>query len=121
MSMRKAYPRTPQAAPPQGWPLATPVPEGRLAVAVVLGASLAGLAAAEREALIKRDDVIGLYEEIVAGINRELSQYERIKRFALLPKEFSIESGELTPTLKVKRKVVEEKWAAVIEELYAAN
>jgi long-chain acyl-CoA synthetase len=76
---------------------------------------------AARETLIKRDDVIGLYEEIVDGINRELSQYERIKRFALLPKEFSIDSGELTPTLKVKRKVVEEKWSAVIEELYAGN
>jgi long-chain acyl-CoA synthetase len=75
----------------------------------------------EREALIRRDDVIGLYDEIVEGINRELAQYERIKRFALLPKEFSIESGELTPTLKVKRKVVEEKWADVIAGLYAAN
>jgi hypothetical protein len=39
VSMRKAYPRTPQAAPAQGWPPARPVPEGRLAVAVVLGAS----------------------------------------------------------------------------------
>ena len=72
----------------------------------------------ERERLITREDVIGLYDEIVSGINRELSQYERIKRFALLPKEFSIETGELTPTLKVKRKVVEEKWASVIAGLY---
>jgi long-chain acyl-CoA synthetase len=71
-----------------------------------------------REDLVKRDDVIGLYEEIVDGLNRELAQYERIKRFALLPKEFSIESGELTPTLKVKRKVVEEKWRDVIDGLY---
>jgi uncharacterized membrane protein AbrB (regulator of aidB expression) len=39
VSMRKAYPQTPQAAPAQGWPPARPVPEGRLAVAVVLGAS----------------------------------------------------------------------------------
>ena len=60
-----------------------------------------------------------LYDEIVDGLNRELSQYERIKRFALLPREFSIETGELTPTLKVKRKVVEEKWAEAIEGLYA--
>jgi long-chain acyl-CoA synthetase len=73
---------------------------------------------AEREALVKRDDVIGLYEEIIDGLNRELAQYERIKRFAILPKEFSIESGELTPTLKVKRKVVEEKWRDVIQGLY---
>jgi long-chain acyl-CoA synthetase len=72
----------------------------------------------EREDLVTREDVVGLYEEIVSGLNRELSQYERIKRFALLPKEFSIESGELTPTLKVKRKVVEEKWRTVIDSLY---
>ncbi len=73
---------------------------------------------AERDALVKREDVIALYDEIVDGLNRELAQYERIKRFALLPREFSIESGELTPTLKVKRKVVGEKWAEAIEGLY---
>jgi long-chain acyl-CoA synthetase len=72
-----------------------------------------------REELVKRDDVIGLYDEILDGLNRELAQYERIKRFSLLPKEFSIESGELTPTLKVKRKVVEEKYRDVIALLYA--
>jgi long-chain acyl-CoA synthetase len=72
----------------------------------------------EREDLVNREDVIALYDEIVSGLNRELSQYERIKRFALLPKEFSIDSGELTPTLKVKRKVVEDKWRDVIEGLY---
>jgi long-chain acyl-CoA synthetase len=72
----------------------------------------------EREDLVNREDVIALYDEIVSGLNRELSQYERIKRFALLPKEFSIDSGELTPTLKVKRKVVEDRWRDVIEGLY---
>ena len=57
----------------------------------------------DRAELVAREDVVGLYEEIVDGLNRELAQYERIKRFVLLPKEFSIDSGELTPTLKVKR------------------
>jgi long-chain acyl-CoA synthetase len=74
---------------------------------------------APREELVKRDDVIALYGEIVDGLNRELAQYERIKRFAVLPREFSIDSGELTPTLKVKRKVVEEKYRDVIAGLYA--
>jgi long-chain acyl-CoA synthetase len=71
-----------------------------------------------REELIARDDVVALYQEIVDALNRELSQYERIKRITLLPREFTVESGELTPTLKVKRKVVEEKWKQQIESLY---
>jgi long-chain acyl-CoA synthetase len=74
---------------------------------------------APRAELVTRNDVIALYDEIVGGLNRELAQYERIKRFAVLPKEFSIDSGELTPTLKVKRKVVEEKYRDVIAGLYA--
>jgi long-chain acyl-CoA synthetase len=73
---------------------------------------------APREQLITRPDVMALYQEIVDALNRELSQFERIKRIALLPSEFSVESGELTPTLKVKRKVVEQKWQEKIEELY---
>jgi long-chain acyl-CoA synthetase len=71
-----------------------------------------------REDLVTRADVISLYQEIVDALNRELSQFERIKRIAILPTEFTIESGELTPTLKVKRKVVEERWRAAIEAIY---
>jgi len=74
---------------------------------------------ADRALLVRRDDVVALYQEIVDGLNRELSQFERIKRIAILPNEFSIDSGELTPTLKVKRKVVEEKWKDTIAGLYA--
>lgn len=73
---------------------------------------------ATREALVTRADVLALYQEIVDGINRELAQYERIKKIAILPAEFSIASGELTPTLKVKRRVVEERWHSLIERLY---
>jgi long-chain acyl-CoA synthetase len=71
-----------------------------------------------RDALLARPDVIALYQEIVDALNRDLSQYERIKRIALLPAEFSIDSGELTPTLKVKRKVIEERYRREIEALY---
>ena len=63
----------------------------------------------ERDELVVRPDVVSLYEEIVDAMNRELSQFERIKRIALLPAEFTMESGELTPTLKVKRRVVEQR------------
>ena len=73
----------------------------------------------ERAELVRRADVVALYDEIVEALNLELSQFERIKKFRLLPREFTIESGELTPTMKVKRKAVELNRAAEIEELYS--
>jgi long-chain acyl-CoA synthetase len=72
-----------------------------------------------REELSGRADVQGLYQELVDALNRELSQFERIKRLAILPREFTIDSGELTPTLKVKRKVVEERYKDTIASLYS--
>ena len=76
---------------------------------------------ADRDELVGRDDVAALYQEIVEALNRDLSQFERIKKFRVLPREFTIESGELTPTLKVKRKVVEQQWAAAIDEMYGVG
>ena len=72
----------------------------------------------ERSELVGRDDVVALYDELVDALNRELSQFERIKRFRLLPREFTIDAGELTPTMKVKRKAVEQNWAKEIDEMY---
>ena len=74
--------------------------------------------AGSREELLERPDVLSLYQEIVDALNRDLSQFERIKRIALIPAEFSVQTGELTPTLKVKRKVIEERWREEIEKLY---
>ena len=73
-----------------------------------------------REALVSRADVRELFQPIVDRANTELASYEQVKSFALLPAEFSVDSGELTPTLKVKRRVVAERWTSVIEALYAA-
>jgi long-chain acyl-CoA synthetase len=72
-----------------------------------------------RAELVGRADVIALYQELVDSVNHGLAQFERIKRFAVLPEEFSIERGELTPTMKVRRRAVEERWRPVIEEMYA--
>jgi long-chain acyl-CoA synthetase len=58
-------------------------------------------------------------QEIVDGVNGELSRFEQIKRFAILPREFSAEEDEVTPTLKLKRRVCAEHFAAEIESLYA--
>ncbi|HEY5908234.1 MAG TPA: long-chain fatty acid--CoA ligase, partial [Vicinamibacteria bacterium] len=57
-------------------------------------------------------------EREVAGLSDDFAQFERIKKIALLPREFSIETGELTPKLSVKRRVVEEKYKPTIDKLY---
>ena len=59
-------------------------------------------------------------QEIVDGVNAELSRFEQIKRFTVLPRDFSAEEGEVTLTLKLKRRVCAEHFAAEIEDLYAA-
>ena len=48
--------------------------------------------------------MLGLYQEIVDALNRDLAQFEQVKQIALLPAEFTIDGGELTPTLKVRRR-----------------
>jgi long-chain acyl-CoA synthetase len=79
----------------------------------------AGWADAPRPDLLKRPEVQALYQEQLDQVNRTLAQYERIKRFFLLPTEFTMERGELTPTMKVRRKVVETRWKEAIEQMYA--
>ena len=60
-----------------------------------------------------------LYQEVVEGVNNGLARYEQIREFRLLPVTLSIESGHLTPTLKVKRRVVVEDFAELIDDIYA--
>jgi long-chain acyl-CoA synthetase len=74
-----------------------------------------------REELTARDDVRSLYQEVVDGLNSELAQYERLKKLALLPTEFTIAGGELTPTLKLRRKRILERWQSVVDRLYEEN
>jgi long-chain acyl-CoA synthetase len=74
-----------------------------------------------REELVRHPDVVRRYQSTLDALNETLAQFERIKRFALLPAEFTMERGELTPTMKVRRAVVEERWRGVIDELYASR
>lgn len=60
-----------------------------------------------------------LVQSDISQLTRELADYERIRKVALLPDEFSIDKGELTPTLKVKRRVVDERFRELIEGLYS--
>jgi len=70
--------------------------------------------------LLDRDEVRALYQPLIDAVNADLAPFEKIKRFALLPRELSAEEGELTPTFKVRRKVVNEHFTRVIEALYAS-
>jgi long-chain acyl-CoA synthetase len=73
----------------------------------------------DRGELSKHPTAIKIVQRDVAELTSSLTDYERVRRVALLPNEFSIDSGELTPTLKVKRRVIDERYNDVIEELYS--
>jgi long-chain acyl-CoA synthetase len=68
--------------------------------------------------LSKRDEVRAMVQETVDGVNSRVGPVEQLKYFTILPHDLSQETGELTPTLKVKRKVVYEKYADVLDEMY---
>jgi long-chain acyl-CoA synthetase len=82
-------------------------------------AQLKGIKAKNRAELCKHPRIIDLFERQIAGLTTDLAQYERVKKVALLENELTIEGGELTPTLKVKRRIVDEKYSDVIDALYA--
>ena len=69
--------------------------------------------------LIANPKVQALYEDIVENINLNLARFEKLKRVMLVPDEFSADNGVLTPTLKLRRRVVEERYRRQIDELYA--
>jgi long-chain acyl-CoA synthetase len=66
------------------------------------------------------EDVEALIQGIVDEVNLQHSRFEQVKRFAILPRDFSADEGEITPTLKLKRRVVQEHFAVEIERLYSS-
>ncbi len=72
-----------------------------------------------REELVKNDRIRDFFKNRIAMNSGDLSQYETIKRFTLLPREFTQESGELTPSLKIKRQEIMKRFAGIIEMMYA--
>jgi long-chain acyl-CoA synthetase len=79
-----------------------------------------GIPFASREELVTRPEILAFYEGRIQGVNEHLARYEQIKRFTLLPREFTQDGGELTPTLKIKRRFVDRKYRAVIDAMYSA-
>jgi long-chain acyl-CoA synthetase len=75
---------------------------------------------ADLASLAKEDEVRDVVQKAIDEVNSHVGPVEQIKRFAILDHDLSQETGELTPTLKVKRNVVHEKYAGVVDETYAA-
>ncbi|MBM4304575.1 MAG: long-chain fatty acid--CoA ligase, partial [Deltaproteobacteria bacterium] len=81
-------------------------------------ASQQGITFSTYEDLTKNPKVTDLIENEIISVNKNLASFETIKKFRLLPKDFTIESGELTPSLKLKRKVCAERYKDYIQSLY---
>lgn len=82
-------------------------------------AHLKGLALGTPREFCGNARIVNLLERQVAELTKNLSQYEKVKKVVLLENELTVEGGELTPTLKVKRRVVDEKYKSVIDKIYA--
>ena len=78
-----------------------------------------GIEAPSRASLVADSRVVALYAGIVRVVNGTLANFESLKRFRIVPDEWTQESGELTPSMKIKRRVLTSKYSAVIDELYA--
>jgi long-chain acyl-CoA synthetase len=82
-------------------------------------AKIQGIATHDMEAMLRRPEVESKMDREVRTTLRDLARFEVPKKLLLLARDFSIEAGELTPTLKIKRRVVEQRHRVAIEELYA--
>ncbi len=77
-----------------------------------------GVSAADRQKLVADERVKTLYQGIVDEVNGRLAHHETIKRIEVVPDEWSVEDGELTPSMKLKRRVIESKYKAAIDSFY---
>ncbi len=78
-----------------------------------------GVLFSSNEEVIKDPRVIEMFKELVESFNKFFNHVEQIKKFELLPDEWTVDGGELTPTLKLKRKVITEKYRDAIERIYS--
>jgi long-chain acyl-CoA synthetase len=78
-----------------------------------------GIETSSRAQLVADSRVIALYAEVVREVNGSLANFETLKRFRVVAEEWTQESGELTPSMKLKRRVLTDRYAGVIAELYA--
>ncbi len=81
-------------------------------------AATMGIRFDSRDDLVNNNRVKALYQNEIDRFNRNLDRQEKIRRFALLPRDFTIEADEITPSLKVKRKVIDKKYKEIIDQLF---
>ena len=72
-----------------------------------------------RAELVADPKVQALYDGFVEEVNQNLARFEKLKRVLLVPDEFTASNGALTPTMKLRRRIIEERYRAQIDELYA--
>ncbi|MFC1234744.1 AMP-dependent synthetase/ligase [Vibrio sp. F74] len=72
----------------------------------------------DRMELLKHSHIVEMLEKRVAELQKDLAKFEQVKKFTLLPKAFSMDKGELTPTQKLRRKVIHERYEEEIEDMY---
>jgi long-chain acyl-CoA synthetase len=72
----------------------------------------------DHDELINLPEVVELYRQRIRSQSLELAPFEKIRRFTLVARQFSMQAGEITPTLKVRRKVIAEKYHELIERMY---
>ena len=78
-----------------------------------------GIEFRSRAELVGNPKVIAAYHEIVDDVNANLAQFETVKKLLIVPDEFTVDAGEITPTLKLRRRVIEQKYKERIDSLYA--
>jgi long-chain acyl-CoA synthetase len=81
--------------------------------------AIKGIAYTTNELMVNEPVIIARIQKEVDHLNQTLGSWEQMKKFILLPREFSIDEGELTPKLSMKRKAILAKYAEGIEKLYA--
>lgn len=80
-----------------------------------------GIDAADKSKVAANPKVQQLFQDAISEKNKQLGNWETLKKFTLMPAEWGIESGELTPTMKPKRKVIQEKFSRAIDDMYAGS
>ncbi|HEU4520433.1 MAG TPA: long-chain fatty acid--CoA ligase, partial [Thermoanaerobaculia bacterium] len=81
-------------------------------------AAALGVTTTDREQLVKDPKVLSIIQNEIDRFNQNLDRQEKIRRFALLPRDFTIDADEITPSLKVKRKNIDTKYKDLIDKMY---